>query len=73
MNLNKFETTPTEIELLPRFDLETWLTPWPDQAIIDLLDGADYNQVLLDYGIQVTPKLIVPSVLDNSETPFDED
>lgn len=70
VNLSKFEATPMEYELMPRYDLVSWLKPWPDQAIKDLIDGADYDTVIKDYSITTQPKLMIGGT---DETPFDAD
>lgn len=54
-NLTDFSPVPDEIAALPRYDLETWLKPWPDEAIIRLIDGEDFNEIVEEYKLQLFP------------------
>lgn len=56
-NTNNFKPLPAEVVKAARYDLKSWLTPWPDAAIEELIDGEDYNEVVEKYEIQLFPKL----------------
>lgn len=53
-----------EYAALPIYDLKSWLKPYPNAAIDDLMSGRDYNEVIKEYSIQLFPKLI------EDENPF---
>jgi len=56
-NTANFKPLPDSVQQLPRYDLKTWLKPWPNEAIIKLIDGEDFNEVVEEYGIQQFPML----------------
>jgi hypothetical protein len=43
---------------LPRYDLEAWTKPWPNDALQALLDGKNFDEVVEQHGIVLYPKLI---------------
>lgn len=48
-----------EVPNLPRYNLTEWVekATFPNEAILELLDGADYYEVVEKYGIQLYPRL----------------
>ena len=56
-NTSAFGVFPEDAARLPRYDLDSWLKPWANEAIVDLLDGRDFNEVVESYGIQLYPAL----------------
>jgi hypothetical protein len=60
-NMPRFITPDKEVALQPRYDLKTWLTPWPDEMVTRLLDGEDFNELVEEYHIVLYPTLIAPS------------
>jgi hypothetical protein len=58
-NLTDFSPVSDEIALLPRYDLKSWLTPWPEAAVESLIDGEDFNDVVEEYKLQMFPQLNV--------------
>lgn len=42
---------------LPRYDLKSWVKPWPHSVINALLDGEDFDEVMKDSGIVLFPQL----------------
>lgn len=72
-NLPRFSEPSLEVALMPRYDLETWLKPWPDDLIEQLLDDGDYNELLKDYNINPYPQLTTANdaVVEDQEELFD--
>jgi len=65
-NTSAFGEFPLDVARLPRYDLDSWLKPWPNEAVVDILEGRDFNAVIESYGIQLFP------VLNAAETAEDE-
>lgn len=42
---------------LPLYDLKSWLKPWPNTAIEELMSGADYGETVKKYSIKLYPDL----------------
>lgn len=53
-----FNRLPDDLLFAPRYDLETWTQPWPDEAVIALINGADFNEVVEQFNIQLFPELL---------------
>ncbi len=56
-NTSNFKPLDLAFVRLPRYDLQTWLKPWPNEAIEDLINGKDFNEVVEGYGIKLFPEL----------------
>lgn len=56
-NTSSFSAFPDDAARLPRYDLDSWLTPWNEDAIDDILKERDFNETIESYGIQLYPKL----------------
>lgn len=52
-----FNSLPDELVFADRYDLDTWTQPWPDEAVIALINGADFNEVVEQFNIQLFPEL----------------
>jgi hypothetical protein len=52
-----FGDLPLEVAQLPRYDLSTWLKPWPNEMIQSLLDGEDFNEMVEHYSVQMYPTI----------------
>jgi len=52
---------------LPRFDLESWVKPWPHSIINALLDGEDFDEVMQGSGIVLIPQIIKDSTGEEVE------
>ena len=52
------------------YDLKSWVKPWPDAAIQDLLDGAKYLEVVKTYNIMLFPEQV--PIFPASESAFDD-
>lgn len=50
LNVDPF--VPTQM-----YDLQSWIKPWPVDAMQEYLDGADYNEVRAKYGLTAFPTL----------------
>ncbi len=74
-NTSAFGEFPADVAKLPRYDLNSWLKPWPDTAITDLLEGRDFNETIESYGIQLYPALEsqgdATAVVAEDESDFD--
>lgn len=46
---SNFKPLPAEVLQLPRWDIPTWATPWPDEAVIALLNGEDFTEVAKNF------------------------
>ncbi len=53
-----FNPLPDELVFAPRYDLDAWTKPWPDEAVIALINGADFNEVVEQFNIQLFPELM---------------
>lgn len=53
-----YTTLAPAFALLPRYDLESWVRPWPHDAISELLEGRDLNELIEEYRIELYPKLM---------------
>jgi len=79
-NFPSFGDLPLEVAQLPRYDLSSWLKPWPDAMVQALLDGEDYNEMLKEYNIQMYPVIastgetqkLDSAVVDKDDALFDE-
>lgn len=60
---------PDSLVYAPRYDLAAWAKPWPNDAISDLLDGADYFETMKKYEIQQYPQLkaVRPEAVEEQE------
>jgi hypothetical protein len=47
---------PEELMNIPLWDLEGWIKPWNYNALDELVSGADYNEVVKRYNVQLFPK-----------------
>lgn len=47
----------SEVYMLPRYDLDSFVAPWPNEALEALIDGEDFNEVIKAYNIATFPKL----------------
>lgn len=67
---------PTDsVIYMPRYDLETWLKPWPDDAVKALINGADFNDVVEQFSLVLYPELVdLPTneATTNDSALFDE-
>lgn len=54
-----FNALPDELIFAPRYDLENWTRPWPDEAVTALINMADFNQVVDQFNIPLFPELLV--------------
>jgi hypothetical protein len=62
-----FKPTPEDMVFAPRYDLAAFAKPWPNDAIEDVLNDRDYNEVVAEYGIVTQPQLKpVRSALDDT-------
>lgn len=52
-----FNPLPDELIYAPRYDLEAWTRPWPDDAVEALINGADFNEVVEQWNITLFPEL----------------
>lgn len=52
-----FKRLPDELLFAPRYNLVDWATAWPDEAVIALIEGADFNEVAKDYNLVLYPNL----------------
>lgn len=52
-----FSPLPDELIYAPRYNLAEWTKPWPDEAVTLLLQGADFNEVIEQFGITLFPSL----------------
>lgn len=55
---NDFKPLDPVFIFLPRYDITSWATPWPDQAIERLLDAEDFNDIAEEYNLKLYPELI---------------
>jgi len=55
--INRFTPLPKEANFGTRYDLESWTTPWPDEAVEELIEGRDYNEVVEEYKLVQFPSL----------------
>lgn len=70
-NMGAVRPMPKEYENLPVYDLAAMCKPWPNDAIQALMDGADYNEVVKQYGIVLYPPLITVEK-ENEEELFND-
>lgn len=56
---NDLKPLSREIAALPRYNLEQWAKAWPNEALQDLIDGRDYDEVIQEYKISLQPELEV--------------
>lgn len=68
-SMSNFKPLAVEYNLSPRYDLETWTQPWPDEVIQELIEGRDYNEVVEEYKLETFPK----QKLDSVEAPVTTD
>lgn len=64
-----YKPMPMEFNLMPRYDLESWTRPWPNEAVEELLEGRNYTDVVDEYKLVTFPSLKLESV----EAPVAED
>lgn len=50
------EPLPQDVLTAPRYDLRSYARPWPKDAVLALLDGADYDETISKYNISVFVK-----------------
>lgn len=60
------EPLTQKIITLPRYDLVSWTRAWPNDAILEILGGADFDEVVKNYGIQ----LYVKKLITDEDMPF---
>lgn len=70
-NTANFKPLSEEVIKLPRYNLHEWLKPWPDDAIVALLDGADFNEVVEEYNITLFPSLPTATTEEAETNEFD--
>jgi len=68
--LSNFGTLPDEFIYAPRYDLAKWLRPWPDEAVIAIINNADFGEVVETFGLTLYPELTAP--IAASEELFDD-
>lgn len=57
--LSSFSKLDDVFVFAPRYNLEQWLRPWPDEAVIAVINGADFNEVVTTFGLTLYPELKV--------------
>lgn len=65
------EPFPVDSSTLQIYDLASYTRPYPVDAINDLLNGVDYNDVLKAYNIPMMPQLITVGKPDTNDSIFD--
>lgn len=65
-----FKPLTAEQIALPRYDLDAWAKPWPNEVLDALLDGEDFDEVMKDAGIRLFPTL--PAKKEDDATDEDE-
>jgi len=51
---------------MPRYDIASWVKPWPHDALNDLLEGRDLLEIFEEYNIST-----YPSLMESSENDID--
>lgn len=59
---------PVNLRTLPRWDIETWSTPYPNEMLQRLIDGENYNELIKEFNIQLFPQRIASA----EEASFDD-
>ena len=65
------EPFPVDSATLQVYDLASYTRPYPADAINDLLNGVDYNDVVKTYNIPMMPQLISAGNPDTNDSIFD--
>lgn len=52
------EPLPEELMNIPLWDIQSWAVPWNYDALEELVNGADYNDVVKRYNVQLFPKRV---------------
>lgn len=66
---SNFKPLDPQIIAQPRWNIKDWAKPWPDEMIVRLIDGEDFNELVTEYGIKLFPDLEVKSVVEPTPTP----
>lgn len=57
-NMGAVRPMPKEYESIPMYDLSNWPPVWPNEAIADLMGGADYAETISQYNINLYPPVV---------------
>lgn len=71
----KFSDPDPKVAMLPRYDLEAWTKPWPDEMLERLLwDEEDLNELVEEYNITLFPQLTMNGApVADEENPEDQE
>lgn len=67
-----FNALSDELIHAPRYNLDEWTKPWPDEAVIALLNSADFNEVVEQFNIKLFPELVTPNTDEVTPEPTPE-
>jgi len=63
---------PEDLANLPLYDLEKFCKPWPNEALQEVIDGADYYETAKKYNVVLFPRKI-GAVEEESNKPTEDD
>lgn len=76
-DMGNFAPLADEVVFAPRYDLDAWATPWPNETLQRLVDGEDFNDIVEEYGLKLFPELTdslpVPTAANVTTVQVDED